>query len=128
MIKTRRSASGKPFVDVGRTNQEAPTIVLTVNPVALSVKKKFAMTGGVSSMIRGSSVPPPATEAGTSMPIVAKLSSASSGKVPMNAGFNPDAFQLPLNALLNAPPGVCTESAASPSPYTALNLSVGDCI
>ena len=56
------------------------------------------------------------TDAGLSMPIVAKLSSASSGKTPVNAGFSPDAFQLPFKALLKAPAGVCTDKAASPSP------------
>ena len=59
-----------------------------------------------SSTTEGSAAPAmPEVEAGPSKPMVAYVSSTKSGTNGMNAALMPDAFQLALNELLNAPAG-----------------------
>ena len=48
------------------------------------------------------------------------MSSTKSGNTGTNAGLMPDAFQLELNGLLNAPSGASTVSMYSLLPNTAL--------
>ena len=70
----------------------------------------------------------PEVDAGPSKPIVAYVSSAKSGTRGKNAALMPEAFQLALNVLLNAPAGVFTVKFASSLPNTALMRSVASCI
>ena len=66
----------------------------------------------------------PEVDAGPVKPMVAYVSSAISGNCATNAGLSPEAFQLELKPVLNAPLGTFTNKGCSLLPNTALNVSL----
>ena len=66
----------------------------------------------------------PEVEAGPVKPMVAYVSSAISGNMAKNAGLMPEALQLGLKLVLNAPLGTFTNRGCSLLPNTALKVSL----